>query len=99
MPSKDSNILRFKNFHRQLPVPFVIYADFEANTEKINSCKPNNDISYTDNYQKHTDCGYDYKLCVVITISIPNPCRSIEVRMQRIKVWKLCYKTLDTAAR
>ena len=28
MPKKGENILRFNNFHKQLPVPFVIYADF-----------------------------------------------------------------------
>lgn len=33
MPDKDNNILQFRNFHKQLQVPFVIYADFEANTE------------------------------------------------------------------
>ena len=30
MPKKGENILKFNNFHKQLPVPFVIYADFEA---------------------------------------------------------------------
>jgi len=39
----------------------VIYADFEAITEKVDSCKPNNNDSYTEAYQKHTDCGYSYK--------------------------------------
>ena len=34
MPDKDNNILRYNNFHKQQPVPFVIYADFEAITEK-----------------------------------------------------------------
>ena len=34
MPNKDNNILKFNNFHKQQPVPFVIYADFEAITEK-----------------------------------------------------------------
>ena len=34
MPTKDDNTLKFNNFHKQLPVPFVIYADFEAITEK-----------------------------------------------------------------
>ena len=40
----------------------MIYADFEAITEKISSCKPNNDKSYTEEYQKHTDCGFGYKV-------------------------------------
>jgi len=62
MPDKDNNILKFNNFHKQLPVPFVIYADFEAITEKISGYQPTNDKSYTKAYQKHTDCGYGYKI-------------------------------------
>ena len=41
MPDKSNNILKFNNFHKQQPVPFVIYADFEAITEKISGCQPN----------------------------------------------------------
>ena len=33
MPPKDSKVY-FKNYQKILPVPFVIYADFEAITEK-----------------------------------------------------------------
>lgn len=62
MPAKDNNILAFNNFHKQQQVPFVIYADFEAITEKISGCKPDNNKSYTEAYQKHTDCGYGYKI-------------------------------------
>ena len=62
MPTKGENILKFNNFHKQLPVPFVIYADFEAITEKIQGCQRYNDKSYTEAYQKHTDCGYGYKV-------------------------------------
>ena len=62
MPDKDNNILKFNNFHKQQPVPFVIYADFEAITEKFQGCQPNNDKSYTEAYQKHIDCGSAYKV-------------------------------------
>ena len=62
MPDKDNNLLKLNNFHKQLPVPFVIYADFEGITEKISGCQPNNNKSYTEAYQKHTDCGYGYKI-------------------------------------
>ena len=62
MPDKDNNILKFNNFHKQQPVPFVIYADFEAIKEKISSCQLNDDKSYTEAYQRHTDCGYGYKV-------------------------------------
>ena len=62
MPTKDNNILKFNNFHKQQQVPFVIYADFEAITEKIHGCQQNNESSYTEAYQRHTDCGYGYKV-------------------------------------
>ena len=62
MPDKNNNILKFNNHHKEQPVPFVIYADFEAITEKISVCKLNNDKSYTEAYQKHTDCGFGYKV-------------------------------------
>ena len=62
MPTKNNNILKFNNFHKQLPVPFVIYADFEAITKKLHGCRLNNDSSYTEAYQSHEDCGYGYKV-------------------------------------
>ena len=62
MPTKDNNILKFNNFHKQQQVPFVVYADFEAITEKVYGCMPSDDKSYTETYQKHTDCGYGYKV-------------------------------------
>ena len=66
---KGENILRFNNFHKQLPVPFVIYADFEAITKKVQGCKQSEEMekqkekrSYTEAYQTHEDCGYGYKV-------------------------------------
>ena len=56
MPAPGSTIA-FKNYRRQLPAPFVIYADFEAITEKVSQKK-----SHTEQYQKHTACGYGYKV-------------------------------------
>ena len=61
MPEKGDKVY-FKNHHKQLSVPFVIYADFEAITEKVDSCQPNNEKSYTEAYQNHKDCGYGYKV-------------------------------------
>ena len=34
MPKQGENILKFNNFHKRLPVPFVRYADFEAITKR-----------------------------------------------------------------
>ena len=52
MPDKNNNILKFNNFHKQQPVPFVIYADFEAITEKISRCQQSDKKSFTEAYQK-----------------------------------------------
>ena len=61
MPEVGSKIY-FRNHKKMLPVPFVIYADFEAITEKINSCQPSDVKSYTSTYQSHKACSYGYKL-------------------------------------
>ena len=63
MPEKGSKIY-FQNHKKMLhvPVPFAIYADFEAITEKIDSCQPSDGQSYTRTYQSHRACGYGYKL-------------------------------------
>ena len=45
-----------------MPAPFVIYADFEAITGKVQGCQPSGAKSYTEKYQKHTGCSYGYKV-------------------------------------
>ena len=69
MPKQGENILKFNNFQKQLPVPFVIYADFEAITKKVQGCKQSEEMekdkdrrSYTEAYQTHEDFGYGYKV-------------------------------------
>ena len=57
---KEGETIEFKNYNRSVRVPFVIYADFEAITEKIDSCSPNPEESYTEQYQKHTPSGFCY---------------------------------------
>ena len=61
MPKEGSQVY-FHNYQKRLPVPFVIYADFEAITRKIDSCSPRGDKSYTQAYQKHEACGFGYKV-------------------------------------
>ena len=34
MPKKGSKV-QFQNYHKQMQVPFVIYTDSEATTEKV----------------------------------------------------------------
>ena len=57
---KPGEIIEFKNHKKSLRVPFVIYADFEAVTEKIDSASPNPEKSFTEKYQKHTPSGFCY---------------------------------------
>ena len=57
MPPKNT-MLHFKNYYKQLPVPFVVYADFECFTKPMNSCSPNPKDSYNYNYQKHEPSGF-----------------------------------------
>ena len=52
----------FKDHQKQLPIPFVIYADFESITEKMNTCQPSDKRSYTQKYQRRTACSFGYKV-------------------------------------
>ena len=44
MPKQGENILKFNNFHKQLPVPYVIYVDFEAIKKKVQGCKQSEEM-------------------------------------------------------
>ncbi|KAL9979362.1 hypothetical protein ACROYT_G017015 [Oculina patagonica] len=92
MPDKDNNILKFNNFHKQQAVPFVIYADFEAITEKISGCKPKDDKSYTQAYQRHTDCGYGYK---VVCFYDDKYTRPLQIYRGEKAVYKFMEKMLE----
>ncbi|XP_028414926.1 uncharacterized protein LOC114538015 [Dendronephthya gigantea] len=60
LPNEDNAQLSFKDYHKQLKVPFAIYADFESLTTKINSVKQNPEKSFTEKYQHHQPCGFSY---------------------------------------
>ena len=74
MPKVGSKI-GFKNFQKQMQAPFVIYADFEVITEPIHGCQPSNQKSFTEAYQKHTDCGYGYKVVCCYNDKYTKPIR------------------------
>ena len=57
MPPQNT-MLGFKNYHKQLPIPFVVYADFECFTKPMNTCSPNPKESYNYNYQVHEPSGF-----------------------------------------
>ena len=53
--------IEFKNYFKQIPVPFKIYADFESNLKNVQSCEG----SYSKNYQDHVPRSFAYKLICV----------------------------------
>ncbi|XP_035210409.1 uncharacterized protein LOC118184792 [Stegodyphus dumicola] len=57
MPEKDSK-LKFKHYHKSLRAPFVMYADFESLTTKIDTCQPDPKSSYMQKYQKHEPMSF-----------------------------------------
>ena len=78
MPPKNSN-LAFKNYFKKLPIPFVVYADFECFTKSINTCKPNPAGSYTLGYQKHEPSGF----CFYVKGIVPNIFKPITFTKQK----------------
>ena len=64
---EPNNYLNFKNHHKKIPIPFVVYGDFECFTKTINSCTPNPKKSYNYNYQKHEPSGF----CLYVKSIVP----------------------------
>ena len=58
--------IKFKNYFKQLPFPFNIYADFEC-ILKVESdiTERDSSSSYTKQYQDHIPCGFAYKVVCI----------------------------------
>ena len=65
MPQPNT-MLHFKNYYKQIPIPFVVYADFECFTKPMNTCSPNPKESYNYNYQKHEPSGFCFYIKGVV---------------------------------
>ena len=52
--------LSFKEYNKQLRVPYVIYADFESLLVPIHGCTPPPNVCSTTKSHKHIACGYSY---------------------------------------
>ena len=61
-PSKDNKIVSFKNYRYKIPVPFVVYADFEALNVPIQEEKQEEKNKSTEKLTSHKICSYSYKL-------------------------------------
>ena len=53
--------IEFKNYFKQIPVPFNVYADFEYNLKRVE----NYEDSYSKKYHDHIPCSFAYKFTFV----------------------------------
>ncbi|CAB3982672.1 Hypothetical predicted protein [Paramuricea clavata] len=60
---KSGSKIKFKNLRNSLPVPFVIYANFESILvpEETTDSDSDSDRSYTEKYQTHQACSFGLK--------------------------------------
>ena len=58
LPKEEEKFVTFKAIEKQLPVPVIVYADFESFTTKIQKCE--NPSSSTDPYELHVPSGYSF---------------------------------------
>ena len=57
----EEGIIEFKNYFKQLPVPFKICADFECNLRAVEIYEG----SYTKKYHEHVPCSFAYKVVCI----------------------------------
>ena len=60
--AKKGEYVKFNNLDRKMKSPFMIYASFESILVPEDNEKENPNEPYTNRYQKHVVCNYDYKL-------------------------------------
>ena len=61
----EKGFIEFKNFNRQIPASFKIYADFERLLKNVDCGVDNDYFCYTKKYQDHIPCSFAYKLVCV----------------------------------
>ena len=64
----EKGTIEFKNYLKQLSVPFKIYVDLECNLKNVKCYEG----TYTKKYRDHVPCSYAYKVvCIDDTFSKP----------------------------
>ena len=53
MPSEEKSKLKFKHFYKQQKAPYIIYADFETLTRKVDGAERNPNQSNTLKFMRH----------------------------------------------
>ena len=58
MPSANNNLIKYNQGEKSLKLPFIIYADLECISKKIDTCQNNPDLSSTTKINQHIQSGY-----------------------------------------
>ena len=87
----EKGIMEFENYFKQIPVPFIIYTDFECNVRGIESYEG----SYTKKYQYHVPCSFAYKV-VCVDDTFTSQWLFIEVNMWLMNLLKQFLKSIST---
>ena len=90
----EKGTIEFKNYFKQIPVPFKIYADFECNLKSVESYEG----SYSKKYQDHVPCSFAYKL-VCVDDEFTKPIAVLEVKTLLMNLWKKSLKSLNAVKR
>ena len=83
----EEGFISFKNFNRQIPVPFKIYADFECILKSCDVRFDNECFSYIKKYQDHIACSFAYKV-VLLMINIVKMLCYTEEKIQFLNLFK-----------
>ena len=81
----ENGFISFKNYSKQIPAPFKIYADFECILKNVDSSFNNNDTSYTKNIWIMFLVVLLIRLCVLI-IDLAKRLFCTEGKMQLINL-------------
>ena len=57
----EEGIIKFENYFKQLPAPFIIYADFECNLRNVEIYEG----SYTKKFHDHVPYSFAYKIVCI----------------------------------
>ena len=61
----EKGFTEFKNYSKQIPVPFKIYAGFESILKSLDCGVGNDCFSYAQKYQDHISCSFPYKVMCI----------------------------------
>ena len=88
-----SGSTEFKNYFKQLVIPFKIYADFESILKRVKSDNRNNNTLYTEKYQDHIPCSFAYRVALA-RVDLASQLFFTEEKIQSINLFKQFLKNM-----